>query len=224
MWCWGHITKKESARLSRRKMGEDQTQIIYHLVVAKYTEDVQWAYSIKKDRPSVELFIYDKCPVSHHISYVIPRNNKGREAETYLYHIIRHYENLPPYLCLLQGKPFDHLHHLVSANKFLETLMNNPLAIREQQWWFFAVCDGMGRPHHKGLDINNGYQHIFGQTPPSKYVFVAGAQFMLSRGQIYKHQKAFYQHIYTLLENDIICPWVLERLWPYIFGLLPTHS
>ena len=36
--------------------------------------------------------------------------NKGREAHSYLYHIIENYESLAGHVLFLQGSPFDHCH------------------------------------------------------------------------------------------------------------------
>lgn len=68
------------------------------VVISKYNEDIEWIKGIKYDT-----IIYDKS--ENPIEGSIPRPNIGREAETLLYYIIEHYNNLPDITIFLQGDP-----------------------------------------------------------------------------------------------------------------------
>ena len=72
-----------------------------HVIVAKYKENISWINEIP-----FKTFIYDKSGETP--SEYIPLPNIGREAETYIRHIIEHYEHLPMYCVFLQGDPFSH--------------------------------------------------------------------------------------------------------------------
>jgi hypothetical protein len=76
------------------------------IVIAKYNENVDWAKNIKH-----AVTIYDKSdrPIDGSISL----KNVGREGETFLYHIVNHYDKLDDVTVFLQGNPFDHLQTLV---------------------------------------------------------------------------------------------------------------
>lgn len=86
------------------------------IVVARYTEDVRWVYRLLH-MPSVKrVFLYNKnpaVPIQYHI-LVHPKlhykelPNKGREADTYVHHIIHHYDDLGDTVVFTQGDPFEH--------------------------------------------------------------------------------------------------------------------
>jgi len=69
------------------------------LVVAKYKEDVSWL-----SRINANYIVYDKS------SGQLP--NIGREAHTYVYHIVNNYDSLSEWTAFVQGKPFDHCQYL----------------------------------------------------------------------------------------------------------------
>ena len=101
----------------------------YHVVVAKYKEDISWT---KQFEPT-NMRIYDK---SGEPSDYIARPNIGRESETYIHYILTHYDALPDYVFFLQGNPFDHMYSDVNPSKireeFEEMLLagtENPVAI-----------------------------------------------------------------------------------------------
>jgi hypothetical protein len=61
--------------------------VMVHVVVAKYNENVDWCKKLNH-----KVTIYDKgdCPVEGSIKL----KNVGREGETFLYHIVKHYHQL----------------------------------------------------------------------------------------------------------------------------------
>jgi hypothetical protein len=80
----------------------------YHVIIAKYKENISWLEEMDKSH----IYLYDKGSTENNLlqgfAHYETRPNVGRESETYLYHIIKHYDNLPEYLILMQGNPFDH--------------------------------------------------------------------------------------------------------------------
>lgn len=71
----------------------------YKMIVARFEEDVSWVKKYKS-------IIYNKGKTE--ISGSIKLQNVGREAHTYLRHIITNYHNLEDILIFTQANPFDH--------------------------------------------------------------------------------------------------------------------
>ena len=58
-----------------------------NLVIAKYNEDIEWTKKINH-----KITIYDKS--NNPVENSIKLKNVGREGETFLYHIVKNYDNL----------------------------------------------------------------------------------------------------------------------------------
>ena len=162
-------------------------------VVAKYQENVEWVKEYSH-------IIYDK-------SKDIP--NEGREAETYLRFIIENYDKLEGDYVFCQGNPFDH-----QANFIEESIK------RESPYMFGAnfICNSDGSPHHTGLNIPEVWSKLITEPIPENIEFYPGAMFKLNAEHIYRHTKEYYQLAREIsLTKD--GPWILERLWSYIFTI-----
>lgn len=183
------------------------------IVVAKFREDVSWTNELTNKH---RVFIYDKS--GEPSTPYIPLPNRLREAGTYLHHIVEHYDDLAEYTMFLQGNPFDHCH--LPRPQFIETLLNNPLALREDGHWHIHHGHGDGRPQHPGLPVEQMYMWLGYTQPRHQYKFRAGAQYLVSRDEIHKRDKEFYQRLYDFMQDHGgMCPWTIERLWIYIFNL-----
>lgn len=117
-------------------MSNEQHQQQVDIVVARFHEDVTWLIdliaNLKDSHSTVRLFIYDKgfdtpqefrkqlydLISNYQISVHFQRlSNVGREAHTYMYHIINHYHEykhlieygVRPYIVFTQGRISDHL-------------------------------------------------------------------------------------------------------------------
>lgn len=83
-----------------------------HIVIARYNENIDWIKHINLDMYRV--YVYNKggkisTKTYSHDIMVIDLENVGREAHTYLHHIIAHYDSLPEKVIFTQGYPFDHV-------------------------------------------------------------------------------------------------------------------
>lgn len=194
------------------------------VVISKYKEDISWVKNITKSK----LFIYDKSDdvIPGHIK--LP--NIGREAHTYLYHIINNYDNLSDYTCFLQGNPYDkEKGHLSLTIEQLESFSEN---IEFYPLSYILECNLDGTPHHPNLDIDKIIFDKFFIDKPDTLKFVVGAQFIVSKKSILSRKKEFYIDI--LKEFDRIdidnehtgggggtkgnkMPWICERIWAYLF-------
>ena len=73
------------------------------LVIARYNENIDWT----SDFEDFNLHIYNKGSILDDYNCKIIEN-KGREAHTYLTHIVENYHNLDDFTIFTQGNPFDH--------------------------------------------------------------------------------------------------------------------
>ena len=92
----------------------------YKVVVAKYNENMDWLNNISTAGVSQIYIVYDKgsspIPDSFPTKQIFRRENIGREAESFLFYILENYYNLPDYVILLQGHPFDHADDCTQEN------------------------------------------------------------------------------------------------------------
>jgi len=79
------------------------------IIVARFAKDVSWTNQFKNSR----IFVYDK---SSDKNDYIKLPNIGRESHTFLYHIIKNYDDMSDYLCFLQDNPFDHIRNDIKSN------------------------------------------------------------------------------------------------------------
>lgn len=187
------------------------------IVVASYNEDIEWTKQFSN------VIIYNKgTPLTNDFNQIL-LNNVGREGHTYYKHIYDNYDNLAEYTFFLQGNPFDHSPNIISN---LNKLINN----KDQSIDFEFLSETIiecnldhCRYHNVPLPLMNTYQKLFDETNSNKYmkfIFGAGAQFMVSKKKILQRPKEFYLKIVEMLEYDIdpIEGFVIERFHNLIFN------
>ena len=175
------------------------------VIIAKYKEDTNWVADIRH-----KAYLYDKSETP--IDGSIKLKNIGREAHTYLHHIVENYNNLSDINIFLQGNPFDHGVNLISDINNLdlkqEFLPLNGIIKRSKKTESKGLIDGFSE--HHGIDL----------TSIEELEFTPGAQFAVTREAITKHPIEFYQKIYSTLCNTDSNPeeaHIMERLWMYMF-------
>ena len=72
----------------------------FHIVVARYNENISWLHKFKNITTIYNKGAYDKYLNDFN---VIGLPNFGRESHTFLYHIINNYDNLNEYTIFIQG-------------------------------------------------------------------------------------------------------------------------
>lgn len=91
------------------------------IVVARYKENLDWI--IENDLHS-RCLVYNKGndDLSPRLNCIKRPNfpSYGREGETYLYHILTNYDNLPDYTIFTQGNPFEHSTHFCEIIESLD--------------------------------------------------------------------------------------------------------
>ncbi len=182
------------------------------IVVAKYNEDISWTQKFKN------VIIYDKGSTPIENSIRLP--NVGREAHTYIYHIVNNYDNLSDYTCFVQGKPFDHSRRIVEK---IENFKYDVGFLNLNDWILTYTIEHGCSAHVGGLPIKDRYYKLFKECEyihkKDSLKFGAGAQFIVSKEYIHKRPKSFYEKLLKMTDysKDAIEAWVFERFWPIFF-------
>lgn len=189
------------------------------LVIAKYEESINW---VKKINPNIKSTIYDKSdnPIVGSISL----QNIGRETNTYFTHIINNYENLNDWVVFCQGDPMFHISYFIDlVNNFPNVDYKPTLTIGE--CFFYNTCfggrlvlsDNYGRPHDfRGINVLNTWKKLFQADQPGELYFSPGCQFIISKKQIHKRSKEFFERCLEITIKNEFSPWEFERIMHYV--------
>lgn len=185
-----------------------------HVVIAKYKEDTAWTSNLTHP-----FTIYNKNEAENHLfEHNLP--NVGTEGHTFLHHITNHYNNLPDFLVLVQGSPFDHC--IEAGIDFLKTINN---------FDFSKTFLPLGRCYFRDptsttpeLDqmtgtYNFAKQYGIEHSVPIK--FISSAQCLVSKDLILQKPQSFYQKlldIFQINRQGSIIGYYLEYLMPTILG------
>ena len=213
------------------------------LVVARYREDLGWLREV-----GLPCVVYNKGPELDPADLppgteVVALPNVGREAHTYLTHIIAHYGRLPRHTAFLQGNPFAHLAppeepRVTPAGlraRLLElAALNTPFAGLA---WFRLRCDGLGRPHDladpakkgrwkgwgKDIPVARIFEALFFSPSPEEFIARASTGNMLVRRErILARSEGFYRRALALVLADPDdadnTGHAFERLWQAVFS------
>jgi len=152
----------------------------YHLVVARYKEDVSWMDLVDND-PAGTIFVYDKSPQPN--PAFIPRANRGREVGSFLEHIILHYDDLPEYVIFVQGDPFAHVND--KNRDSLAHHIHEELSRRPQTTIPF-LTDWFTERHYYFPSIKSReyFSFLFDSPVPSYMAVAAGCQYIVPRAMI----------------------------------------
>ena len=146
------------------------------IVVARYKENIEWLSTLPED---IEVVLYNKF---FEEGLTLP--NIGREAHTYLHHIIENYDNLADVIAFVQGNPYE---HCPTLNKKLINIPEDVTFGILTEW--IPADNGVGAPWGWGIPYDEWYEKAFGEKGLDYYVFGAGAQFVVSREQYFYEAK-----------------------------------
>jgi hypothetical protein len=182
------------------------------VVVARYREDLAWLGLLP---PGPRVWVYNKGPLpppTSTVGHVICLPNTGREAETFLHHIVTNYEDLADTTVFLQGQPFDHDLSMDDLRGALDGAAGSRAVSGTS-----VVCDRFGLPHHR-LGIADLFGAIYRTQAPPTFRFSPGAQYTVRREDLQRPGKAFWERVYGLCMQRDEFPWEVERLWPLLFN------
>ncbi|MCX6214197.1 DUF3431 domain-containing protein [Spirosoma sp.] len=197
------------------------------LVVAHYTENLNWLRNLPV---SLQKTVYTKGPeVLAELTHIL-LPNIGREAHTYLHHIVNRYDSLAEWTVFCQGKPFDHAYDF---KKTLHGFSADPDAISQTGFrWLGHLIDTddnqgnrLFRPWSKnedgrGLDLKGFHRAVFDTDGPALYTFMLGAQFAVHRNILRQRPLSFYTHALHVSTSFPDAAHCFERSWDRILGVV----
>jgi hypothetical protein len=195
------------------------------LIVARYNEDLNWLRRVPR---GARVFVYDKgaTPGPSAIGKHRTLNNAGREAHTYLHHIVEHYNDLAEVNVFVQGKPFDHAPDL---HRFLRGLAAGTERVEGFRWLGFLVDrdDRTGsrlfqtwskNPERRPLAMEEFWRVVFADEPcPAEFVFFGGAQFAVTREAVRARPPSWYENALAASTGLPDAAHCFERVWDKVF-------
>ncbi len=188
------------------------------IVVARYNEDIEWT---KQFHNVIIINKGQKLEDGYNEFFL---NNVGREGHSYYKYVCDNYDNLEDYTIFLQGRPFDHSPNIISN---LNNYINNP-TLKEE---FFEYISEQIHNSNLNLEcekywqcknIHTNWKRVFGVKceGENQCIFGAGAQFIVSKKNILKNKKEFYENIVKMLEYSVdpLEGYDIERFHKYIFS------
>ena len=159
---------------------------------------------------------------------IIPRENRGREGETYLSHIIDRYDSLADYTIFIQDD-FDN--HITRNDHFL---YNTNLMMQHNQAFYAYQCSWRkgGNPFFRTIINGIPVQELptlaspdailqttmhFNIPLPVIYTTDICAFFIVSRDRIRARPITFYRDLSEWLLSEDANGFVLEHIWQLIF-------
>ncbi len=191
------------------------------LVVARFQESVNW---LRRVPSAIRVHLYDKSGEAVSGRNMLP--NMGREAHTYLHHIVARYDELPDVTVFAQGHPFDHAPDL---HKRLRALASGAERVEAFRWFGFLVdCDDATgsrlfqrwskNPEARPLPMEVFWREVFGdEAMPELFCFFGGAQFAVTRDCVRRRSRRFYERALGVAEALPDAAHCFERTWDRIF-------
>ena len=183
------------------------------VVIARFNEDLLWT----RELMGCQLFVYNKGEGPE------PRlDNGGREAHTYLHHIVTKYAELPDWTIFTQGNPLDHCPNFVKiVNGWTDSYPKAAFFTVGGPSFFSSEPVRFVEESPSGDDAENdirGLWHELFESDLDKHpAFTPGAIFAVSREKLLTRSIAFYWKAAYLAVSRPRGPWELERLWAYLW-------
>jgi hypothetical protein len=201
------------------------------LVIARHEEDLRW---LRRVPTSVRLTILNKgdspaLPAGFSVREdlsIISLPNVGREAHSYLTHLIDRYDSLAEVTVFCQGHPFD---HAPDFHDRLQALADGRERPDPFHWYGFLeeTDDPLGRrlfvpwsknPDRRELPTGRLFTELFLEEAPEFFHFRGGGQFAISPGAVHGRSIAFYRKALALSTSVPDAAHCFERIWDRLFG------
>lgn len=210
------------------------------LVIAHYTENLNWVRNLPAGLLTT---IYHKGPEELTDRPSVSLLNVGREAHTYLHHIVNRYDSLAEWTIFCQGKPFDHAYDFKKTLRkmvlepwnCLDCTGFKPGAIQtipgQDFRWLGHLIDTDDNQGHRlfrpwsknedgrGLDLQGFHRALFDNDGPDSYTFVLGAQFAIHRDVVLRQPVSFYERALQVSISFPDAAHCFERSWDRVFGV-----
>jgi len=198
------------------------------IVVAHAYEDLNWLEEMK-NFTDTRVIVYSKAPAN--ALPILPDvpfmtlsrlANVGREAHTYLHHIIKNYDSLADNILFTQGNPFEHRSHDNFFDNYVKNKNNTsicPLA-------YMSSIPQSWKPRLKDIEVSSGnigtwWEAVFSEPYPKKLKVIWNAIFRIKREHVHNRPRAFYMNAIKTLRHHVNPEegHYFERAWGNIFGL-----
>ena len=214
------------------------------LVIARYNETLEWLADSRFD--GFRVVVYNKGsasvdipPSRCRVTTVVTLPNVGREAHTYLYHIIKHYENPDDLTLFVMGSSHENIEKRNKADKLVKASENSKPAMvvhqlshREQQTLPSFQLD----TYHSSTGLNSAahprgrlhpaptrpfgswHDAIFGQGRQPTHI-AYNSFFSATRKDIWSNSKHLYKSLLAQLEtsSNPESGHYMERSWASLF-------
>jgi len=198
------------------------------LVVARYGENLNW---MRRVPSPIRRTVYDKNP-DFPAPDAIRLPNVGREAHSYLHHIVSRYDNLSAVSVFCQGHPFDHAFDFHAS---LRELASHPEAIPAFAWLGHIVDTDDARGHTlfrgwsknddgRELDMNGFHRALFDCDDPPFYTFRLGAQFAVSHSVLRARPLDFWRRALDVSIEFPDAAHCFERSWDRVVGIIAPDA
>lgn len=194
------------------------------LVISRFEEKLNWLNNVLIYFD--EIVIYNKGSskidvVSEKIKEIV-LPNVGRESHSFLYHIIKNYNQFfkYAYIVFVQGNPFDHCSDFISIITNRDNYANKPFYFaRESNEKMNFYYEPIEKVHPIGLPMINFYYHIFCTEEVDKLPQSRNSQMILPIKNIRFRSIEFYKHLLNFVNKspNPLEGYILERLWIPIF-------
>jgi len=188
-----------------------------HVVVARYKEDVSWIEGLRALRPDTVFTVYNK----HSGDNLLP--NVGREAHTYVHHILADYDDPADHYLFLQGSPFDHLSDRDAIARIIRDYDSRHSTSDYIPMKSEIFDDLNGYPHScrkGGIPVGALYEALFGEgTSPQVFEFSPGACFLVRGSLLRRLTREQWADLHARLSKNVkaVEAYCLERLWKTFF-------
>jgi hypothetical protein len=207
-----------------------------NLIVAHYNENIQWINNLNESEIN-KIYLYSK---NQDYRYNLSINDKikhqylpniGREAHTYLYHIVSNYYNLGEYNIFLQGspsirKPYENRIHSLFCKPFIKNKVSHSYNFSKRMWPGLNKQNKLLKWRNVNLlDTGKNFYEWFNEyiddgkiNLPYKIYFEAN--FAVRKDKILSRSINYYSRLIDQLPtNNTEAAHFLERSWYYIFNL-----
>jgi hypothetical protein len=200
------------------------------LIIARYNEDLLW---LNEWKDKFDVIVYNKGKKDLQENYtIIDLPNIGREAHTYLYHIVNNYDTLAENNIFLQGKikdlgpnVYQDLNHYI--NEIKEKGYSAPIGYMFGD--YYKNIDFLADPLYKDQVLSKYFRlsditfkdyiiKYFKNLPQYMPVSMKGC-FGVSKKNIQSRPKEFYLNLLNSIPeyHTVEEAHFLERLWAFMF-------
>ena len=210
------------------------------IVVARYNEDLKWLSEEPFNHNPI--IIYNKgdnnnFEKSPNIKNIISLPNVGREAHSYLYHIIENYDNLAECTIFLPGSAdlenkYERSKKMViETNKSKNSVISSMKVNNVKDEFYNFEIDNYGSSHQQNRQINKDdsmqksdirpfgkwYEKLFTDCQTSYVSW--NSIFSISKEHILQHPKTYYESLLKEVDSHQNCETVhyFERAWEAVF-------